>query len=374
MRKMAVLTLAVLAMAFTCSLGCGGGDDKEEGKDTKTNEETATGDDSVTGDDVPLPCADVCEDGTLTPDVAGPEGVSVDVSAADGGTVASEDGKAELTIPAGALAEDTTITLAVEAASGDAQADIYNFGPDGLTFLKPVKLAIDVAGTVPEGKKAVLAWLDGDKWTAVEGSALADGAVAGDITHFSKFTIIFTEDEIILSSDCGELATSFVACGGNVDGKWKFDDVCFDQASLGENPLKDSCPTATMSVDLTWDATVEFAGGNYTMNLVKQEMNLLLTVPKTCLPVGSGCDVFGEDMTCVDTGETCECTKIEINEEGNSETGTYVVEGTSLVMTDSDGEVSTSPYCVSGDKVAVEITDTDDEGKIQKLYFLLSKI
>jgi len=371
---MALLTLTVLVAAFTFSLGCGGGDDKEEGKDTKTTEETTTGNDSVTGDDVPLPCADACEDGTLAPDTTEPEGVSVDVSAADGGTVASEDGKAELTIPAGALAEDTTITLAVEAASGDAQADVYNFGPDGLAFLKPVKLAIDFAGTVPEGKKAVLAWFDGDKWTAVAGSALADGAVVGDIEHFTKFTVIFTQDEIIISSDCGEIATGFAACGGNVEGKWKFDDVCFDAASLGDNPLKDTCPTATMSVDVTWDATVEFAGGNYTMNLVKQEMNLLLTVPKSCLPAGAGCDVFGEDMTCVDTGETCECTKIDVSDEGKTDAGTYVVEGTNLVMTDAEGEVSTSPFCQSGDKVIVEITETDEESKITKLYFVLSKI
>ncbi len=374
MKKMALFTLAILSMAFTFSLGCGGGDDKE-GTDTKTNEETTAGDDSVTGDDVPLPCADVCEDGTLVPpDTTEPEGVSVDVKAADGGTVASEDGKAELTIPAGALAEDTTITLAVEAASGDAQAQVYNFGPDGLTFLKPVTLALAFDGKVPDKQKAVLAVLDGDKWTAIAGSALADGKVTGEITHFSKFTIIFTEDEIIITSDCGEMATGFVPCGGNPEGVWKFDNVCFDQASLGENPLKDTCPTATMSVEMNWDATIEFAGSNYTSTFNKQEMKVFMTVPKSCLPAEAGCDVFGADMPCTDTGEACECVKTEVKDQVETDSGTWVVEGTNLVMTNSQGDVSTAPFCQSGDQVVVKIEDTDEEGKISILYFVLSKV
>jgi len=265
MKRMALLTLTVLLAALTLSLGCGGGDG-DEGKDGKTNEETKTGNDATTGDDVPLPCVEVCEDGTL-PDVVTPDTAEEDVSPAE-----------------------------------------------------------DIA----------------------------------------------VEPDVVLPAGCEEVG-SFVPCGGKVEGAWKWDAVCLDP-SMFENPLKDTCPTATMSVELTWDATIEFAAGTYATTFNKQQTDIFMTIPKSCLPQGAGCDVFGEDMSCTDNGEACECTQTQLKEEPSTDSGTYVVEGTNLVMTDSEGEVSTAPFCIAGDKVVVEVTDTNEEGKIQKLYFFLSKI
>ena len=56
------------------------------------------------------------------------------ISAEDGGSVTSSDGKMTLTIPAGALDEDTEITITpVETDAGT----VYEFQPDGLVFNEP---------------------------------------------------------------------------------------------------------------------------------------------------------------------------------------------------------------------------------------------
>ena len=73
--------------------------------------------------------------------------------AAQGDSIGTSDGKITLEIPAGALTEDTTVSIRV--LSEDEWTDaikelhpvgpVYSLEPDGLTFQKPVtvKLALD---------------------------------------------------------------------------------------------------------------------------------------------------------------------------------------------------------------------------------------
>ena len=105
---------------------------------------------------------------------------TVHVSAAAGGTVADPSGKTTLTIPPGALAKDTDITLAITPKSGSAVVDVSEFGPDGLQFLKPVALTIKGdAALAPAGKSLALAVNDGADFKAIEGSTYANGAGSG---------------------------------------------------------------------------------------------------------------------------------------------------------------------------------------------------
>jgi hypothetical protein len=72
------------------------------------------------------------------------------VSAAQGSSIASSDGKITLEIPSGALTEDTTISIRVlseEEWTDDIKdlspaGPVYSLEPDGLTFQEPVSLKL----------------------------------------------------------------------------------------------------------------------------------------------------------------------------------------------------------------------------------------
>ncbi len=108
------------------------------------------------------------------------EKVSKEISAEEGGTVESSDGKTSVDIPAGALDEDTTITMTVYDASeySDGSSSIVskvvNFGPDGTVFKKPVLITI-AAENAFENKTVVAAVykeVEG-KWSYSENSEYA---------------------------------------------------------------------------------------------------------------------------------------------------------------------------------------------------------
>ncbi len=77
------------------------------------------------------------------------EKVSKEISADEGGTVESSDGKTSVEIPAGALDGDTTITMTVYDAEGyagteelDVISRIVEFEPSGIIFKKPVIISM----------------------------------------------------------------------------------------------------------------------------------------------------------------------------------------------------------------------------------------
>lgn len=78
------------------------------------------------------------------------------ISAAQGGTVKAPSGKATLTVPAGALAADTQVSIReLPQEAGLAIAPVYDIQPDGLEFSKPATLTIQfAAGDLPEGYAA----------------------------------------------------------------------------------------------------------------------------------------------------------------------------------------------------------------------------
>lgn len=117
------------------------------------------------------------------------------VSAVDGGTIEALDGTATLDVPAGALAEDTGIT--VEAVpSPDDQAVVVELGPDGLTFDPDnpitVTLAYDEAalGGIAEDDLALNTFEDG-AWIIVPGSSVdvAANTASAPFFHFSKASV-----------------------------------------------------------------------------------------------------------------------------------------------------------------------------------------
>lgn len=295
-------------------------------------------------------CSD--DSGGTTPDPDEGKTFESTITAASGGTLETESGSAKLEVPAGALAADTKLTVTVAAKEGDTVTSVYEFGPDGTQFQTPVTLSIKYDGTPGTDKKAVLATFVDGKWTEIEGSTLVGGMVSAPVTHFSKFSIIIVDGQAVLTSGCADVAQSFSACGGDVVGTWKFQDMCFDDFPLGSNPWEQSCPAATVDFEVTWDATVTIDASNITLDWVEQTTDYAYNIPMNCLPTDAQCtDVSDTDITCAEQSGTCVCSGSQSVTDIATQTMAYTISGNDLIVQDQ-----ASPYCRQGDKLIVKGT------------------
>ena len=119
----------------------------------------------------------------------------------EGGTVT--DGRGALVvIPEGALAEETTITI----ASYQNAADVFKnhgvtpfqggaaFGPAGTEFLKPVKITLPTASMCPAGQEQALFLYNTstESWDQTDTGCTADEGgttVSAEVTHFSSYVM-----------------------------------------------------------------------------------------------------------------------------------------------------------------------------------------
>lgn len=289
------------------------------------------------------------------------ETVSVAVTAAEGGEVAAADGKGRLAIPPGALGTDTTITLDVAAPTDGSATPVYDFGPEGTTFNTPATLTIAFDGTVPEGKKPVLAVFENGAWAEIPGSSLAGGNVSGPVAHFSRFTVIFVDGEAIIHSECADLAAAFQACGGDPTGSWTVDKICSGDGSIGEDPFQGRCPGASAGIELEIDGTITFADGKITPQTTRTSI-ITLYVPKACIG-GQPCAMIADaedGWTCEETAETCDCTKSQVDMDDETDISDYVVEGNEIVQT-QNGETKRLPFCVQDGRLTVSVPNDPGE-------------
>ena len=302
--------------------------------------------------------------GGATPDPDEGQQFQKAIKAIDGGTLSTASGKAALTVPAGALATDTTLTVKVVAPTGDAQSSIYEFGPDGTTFQAPASLSLAFDGTPGADQKAVLAWYDGSKWVEVAGSSFAGGKVTGPVAHFTKFAVVFVGTQAVLVSACSDAVAAFQACGGDPTGVWKIQDICFlGTAPTADNPLASFCPSATMDVETNWEGSLTFAAGNVTVDFGKSTTKITLNVPDSCFSAqpGMDCPTLASSMklTCTDANSTCSCPETKEQAGQPAATYAYHVDGTAVVFTQADGTEGRNDFCVSGGTLSVKFLAKD---------------
>jgi len=296
------------------------------------------------------------------------------IAAADGGSVATASGKAAVEIPAGALADDTEISIEVLAQDAATATNVYEFGPDGTQFQKAVTISLAYDGTPGTEKKAVLAWYDeaASKWTEVAGSGLAGGKVSGDVNHFTKFSVIIVDDKLVAVSDCGDIVAGWTACGGDPVGTWSMKDICFPDTVIGEIPgISEVCPDARMDMEFTWDADIDIkSDGTATMDMRSQTMAMTYVIPVSCLShpqinladCAALSEVFSDDdevVPCSEKAGNCECSpapETDVSDDG-PQNGTWAVEGTNFVMQDmgEDSPNEPVPFCVQGDIMTVQV-------------------
>jgi hypothetical protein len=108
------------------------------------------------------------------------------VSADKGGVVGN--GRVSLEIPAGALDEDTYISMEMV----DKSNLVVEFGPEGLVFNKPVTMTMKLTGTVAENRAATtrIKWYNPEngKWDEIPNLPVASPDKVGALLeHFSKY-------------------------------------------------------------------------------------------------------------------------------------------------------------------------------------------
>ena len=132
-------------------------------------------------------------------DIAGYVPVYSQVVGPDGGTVTDSRG-ASVEIPAGALAEETTITIATYADGGDIYSSHgvtpfsggADFGPDGIQFLKPVTITLPSSRKMVPGQTQPLFMGGSDPrtWEMIDSvlTASEDGwSATAEVTHFTPY-------------------------------------------------------------------------------------------------------------------------------------------------------------------------------------------
>lgn len=282
---------------------------------------------------------------------------SVAIKASAGGTLTATGGGID--IPAGALAADTTITVEIKDKSAFSGADavavnVFDFGPNGTTFLKPVAMTLDLQGVaVPSGKTAKLAYYEGAAWKTLDDSKLEGGKVTATTTHFTPFTIVFVGGSQT-QGGCDAFA-GFTPCGGDLTGTWTFDAAC---VQIAPDPKWSNCQGAGFSGSLDQTGSISFAAGDtYSLN-GNQAVALTGVYPKACLGPGQTCQSAfgGSNATVTETPTECDLSLKKT--DTMNESGTFTQANGSFTLTKS-GSSAGSPiaYCVSGNTLTAKNVD-----------------
>jgi hypothetical protein len=126
-----------------------------------------------------------------------PEGLPTSATiGAAGGALASSDGRLRISIPAGALAADTTISIQpITATAPGAVGPGYRLGPEGLAFAKPVTLTFGYSIDEASAGDAQLLRIATRDARGIWGIATAslDAAqrnLSASATHFSDWSFV----------------------------------------------------------------------------------------------------------------------------------------------------------------------------------------
>jgi hypothetical protein len=142
--------------------------------------------------------------GTGGTSVVGADGstpATMNIKAAEGGTVTAEG--LTVVIPPGALMADTDVTVAISdgadlPAATTLVAKVYELGPTGTKFLKPVNITIafDAAKLVAP-KVATVAFLEAGAWVPLADSATTGTTALATTTHFTPFGVVSTDPVVV---------------------------------------------------------------------------------------------------------------------------------------------------------------------------------
>lgn len=185
----------------------------------------------------------------------------------------------------------------------------------------------------------------------------------------------------VLGLGCGEDAdganggdcAAFKACGGDVVGKWKIEDICFDDATatLGKSFDEPECRDAFRNVETDFTGSLEFTSDGKFNSKSSLTLSVRLVLSASCLEaiaegatrdLASICQAIEESYadddtiqsgTCSAQGGGCACN-LEFAPMMDMGSDTYIVSGNSF----SDGEEET-PFCIEGNQMTIRVEGGD---------------
>jgi len=233
-----------------------------------------------------------------------------------GGIAQDSSKKATVTIPAGALALTTNITVGSGGSGVPASAQLvpgtaFSFGPSGTTFATPATLSVAYDPTqVPAGATQSTLSLftptpDGKDWQQVTGCSVDTTAhtVSGQISHFSIYAVLAVNQFATTNLTGSYVGTSGISAG--------------DQGAF----LMAISPSGTLTITNTPSEDERFSGtgtvsllGNATLSTV----------------IGSGVDATGETFAFTGTfhsnGGTLTASGTYTNQQaGQTGSGTWSI-------------------------------------------------
>ncbi|HEY0708708.1 MAG TPA: DUF1566 domain-containing protein [Polyangia bacterium] len=151
------------------------------------------------------------------------------ITAAAGGKVSLGSLRADF--PAGALAADTTITVRSVDVSTLPEASsiisaVYDLGPDGTTFAKPVELNFEFDNSkLVAGEVAHIAFVKGSTWERLADSQAKNGKITATTTHFTMFGVVKSKATTMPVAGCpaaGVYTLISFKCGAmDITSVWK---------------------------------------------------------------------------------------------------------------------------------------------------------
>lgn len=191
-----------------------------------------------------------------------------------GGTLSSGDGQLRVTIPAGALAAATNVTIEpITALAPWAVGPAYRLGPAGLTFTAPVSIAFhydesQLVGTTPE-----LLWIVSQDSTGAwpYASAVVLDTTAKVLTvqstHFSDWSLVPGMQIRPPSAEVDPGARVALSIGFCLGGAVGYDCDEGDPTAPGDDELP-ALPPGIGGLDVTSWAVNGVAGGSATYGFV----------------------------------------------------------------------------------------------------------
>ncbi len=199
----------------------------------------------------------------------------------------------------------------------------------------------------------------------------------------SKWIIGCATAGLVLGLGCGEDSDGgsggecapFKACGGDVVGKWKIEDICFDDAAavLGKSFDEPECGDAFRNVETDFTGSLEFTSEGKFTSESSLTVSTRLVLSASCLEaiaegatrdLAATCQAIEESYadddtirsgTCSAQGGGCACN-LEFAPMMDMGSDTYVVSGASF--SDGDEEM---PFCIDGNQMTIRI-DGGDSG------------
>ena len=157
------------------------------------------------------------DDADAKPDVA------ASVVGNDGGSLTAQDGVLTLTVPKGAMPDNTTVTIkqTEQEAPDNGIGKIYSLTPEGTVFTKPVALSFHYtdkdAAETPPSRMAIAFKKEDDTWQVMPTTDidLANKTITTETLHFSEWTLLEIPSITSFTPDNGIAGTVITIIGTN---------------------------------------------------------------------------------------------------------------------------------------------------------------